>query len=225
MHKSAVLLNELFVKVYKQGWDSTQTCRVLEQGSGGHSTYKDIYTKLGFEYSDYELQGGQPQLVLPWEDNTFDVVISNSVFEHDAMFWLSFNEMLRVCKPHGLIFITAPSNGAYHTYPWDCWRFYPDAGRALTRWAKHSGFQDTEMLESFTVEKYEDIWCDYAMVFVKDKKEIERFPKRMVHNVNWAGITNGRLYGDEGILCYTLQPQDQRKDPVPVKEYPPDLLI
>ena len=30
-----------------------------------------------------------------------------------------------------LFYLNAPSNGEFHRYPVDCWRFYPDAGGAL----------------------------------------------------------------------------------------------
>jgi SAM-dependent methyltransferase len=53
---------------------------------------------------------------LPFDDDTFDVVMSTSCFEHDQMFWLTFAEMRRVLKPSGYIYINAPSNGAYNSY-------------------------------------------------------------------------------------------------------------
>ena len=46
--------------------------------------------------------------------------------------------MARVLKPGGLIFLLAPSRGPEHRYPQDCWRFYPDAYRAL---AKYTGME------------------------------------------------------------------------------------
>lgn len=72
---------------------------------------------------------------LPFDDGVADAVVSSSCFEHVDMFWLTFNEILRVLRPGGLFYLNAPSNGAFHRYPVDCWRFYPDAGDALVRWA------------------------------------------------------------------------------------------
>jgi len=40
-----------------------------------------------------------------------------------------------VLAPGGLACIIAPSRGPEHRYPLDCWRFYPDAFRALARWS------------------------------------------------------------------------------------------
>lgn len=44
---------------------------------------------------------------------------------------MTFLEYARVIKPGGMIYINAPSNGDYHRYPDDNWRFYPDCGRVL----------------------------------------------------------------------------------------------
>ena len=66
---------------------------------------------------------------LPIRTGFADVVISSSQMEHDPLFWQSFLELVRITKPGGAIYMSAPSNGFYHTYPADCWRFYPDAGR------------------------------------------------------------------------------------------------
>ena len=85
---------------------------------------------------------------LTFENNSVDVVISSSCFEHSELFWLLFIEIIRILKPNGLFYLNAPSNGAFHRHPVDCWRFYPDSGKALVKWAKKNGF-NTLLLESF----------------------------------------------------------------------------
>ena len=102
--------------------------------------------------------------ILPFEDGSFDAVISTSCFEHDAAFWSTFAEMARVTVPGGFIYLNAPSNGAYHRYPLDCWRFYPDAGLGLAAWARRRG-QEVTLLESFVGPRDEDQWNDCVMVF------------------------------------------------------------
>jgi SAM-dependent methyltransferase len=215
-HTSAVKLNELFIKVYGQNWNAENT-KILEQGPGGLTLYKDAYTSKGCEYFSYELEDGKEILSLPYEDNTFDVVFSNSVFEHDSMFWLSFNEFMRVLKPNGLFFLTAPSNGIYHTFPLDCWRFYPDAGKGLIKWAHHSGFKKAALIESFTADKYNDIWCDYVSVFIKDQDHMEQYPKRLSFNVDWTPLTNVYVHDFPDLLNRMVQPQDQR--PASAEQY------
>jgi SAM-dependent methyltransferase len=43
-----------------------------------------------------------------FKDNTFDVVVSCAVHEHDKKFWLSIAEMQRVLRPGGLMIVAVP---------------------------------------------------------------------------------------------------------------------
>jgi SAM-dependent methyltransferase len=103
---------------------------------------------------------------LPLASDQYDAVLASSCFEHVQMFWLTFLEMVRVAKPGGYIYIDAPSNGAYHCYPTDNWRFYPDAGLALAEWAASRG-SEVRLVESFIAARGTDGWSDCIMVFRK----------------------------------------------------------
>lgn len=85
---------------------------------------------------------------IPLEDNSIDIIVSSSCFEHDPMFWITFNEMLRLAKPGGFIYINAPSNGPYHAHPVDNWRFYLDSWKSLEQWGRYSGHKVT-LLENY----------------------------------------------------------------------------
>lgn len=142
---------------------------------------------------------------LPFADQSIDAVVSSSCFEHVEMFWLSFNEVLRVLKPQGLFYLNAPSNGDFHRYPVDCWRFYPDAGAALVRWGQRSGFRPA-LLESFTAYQKQDVWSDFVAVFVKDEACVPNHLARMMDRVD--RFMNGRRHGEPGIL----RPQEHTED-------------
>lgn len=60
----------------------------------------------------------------PFEDNSFDVVISGNVLEHvkDTHKWIK--ELARITN--NLICVIVPSVRPEHKYPVDCWRVYPD---------------------------------------------------------------------------------------------------
>jgi len=105
---------------------------------------------------------------LPVADDVADAVVSSSTFEHSDFFWLTFMEMVRICKPHGYLYVNAPSNGYVHRHPVDCWRFYPDAGQALTKWAHRNGVE-LELVETFIGEPDPDIahWEDFVAVWRK----------------------------------------------------------
>jgi len=133
---------------------------------------------------------------LPLETGSVDVIVSSSCLEHSEFFWLSFNEMLRVLKPSGVLYINAPSNGAYHRYPVDCWRFYPDSGVALQNWGNRSGY-DCALLESFIGIRKKDMWHDFVAVFVKDKVSASKYPQRI--QVKTEEFMNGRLLNSDEI--------------------------
>ncbi|MBS0453412.1 MAG: methyltransferase domain-containing protein [Proteobacteria bacterium] len=101
---------------------------------------------------------------LPLADGCTDVVLSSSALEHDPFFWQSFLEMLRLLRPGGLLYINAPSNHDFHRHPVDCWRFYPDAGHALVRWAHRHGLA-VQLVESFVAAPQTHGWSDFVAVF------------------------------------------------------------
>jgi SAM-dependent methyltransferase len=134
---------------------------------------------------------------LPFEDSSIDYVISSSCFEHSEFFWLNFLETMRVLKPEGLFYLNAPSNGAYHTFPVDCWRFFPDSGKALVNWGKRNNY-NCELLEQYTSNKGNDIWSDYVSVFIKDKDYIEVHNERILYT--FTDFTNGSVYPHNEII-------------------------
>jgi len=129
------------------------------------------------------------------KNESFDRVLSSSCFEHSEFFWLSFLEMVRVCKPGGLIYLQAPSNGKFHRHPVDCWRFYPDSGVALQNWARRNRYEVT-LLESFTSLQKEDCWNDFVAVFQKGGEEQFVFPENRITD-SFQDFKNAMVYKQE----------------------------
>lgn len=123
--------------------ETQDSVRVLDiGGSDVNGSYREIFAHPRFAYTATDIDAGPGvQLVLqdpyrlPLEDQSIDIVISGQMLEHCEFFWLTFQEMVRVLRPGGFIFLIAPSSGPEHRYPVDCYRFYPDAYRALARYA------------------------------------------------------------------------------------------
>ena len=72
---------------------------------------------------------------LPFEDGSFETVVSTEMIEHDPAFWLSLAEMRRVLKPGGQMTIVVP-NAAYPIAfrdPFNCRRFTEDTWQSLNR--------------------------------------------------------------------------------------------
>ena len=64
--------------------------------------------------------------ILPFEDESFDLVVSGQMLEHCLNPYKSVAEMKRVLKTGSCLALTAPSAGPRHA-DYDAWRFYEDA--------------------------------------------------------------------------------------------------
>ncbi len=148
---------------------------------------------------------------LPLADESADVVVCSSCFEHSEFFWLLFNEVMRVLKPDGLFYLNVPANGDFHRYPVDCWRFYPDSGVALQNWGRRSGFA-TVLLESYTANQGPQAWNDFVAVFLKDDKFTETFPSRIQDR--FKDYRNGWVLGAESFSKPTRRSEDHEWHPV-----------
>ena len=128
---------------------------------------------------------------LPLASDSCDICVTTSCLEHSELFWLSFLEMVRIVRNGGLIYINVPSNGTFHRYPVDCWRFYPDAGLALQHWAQRSG-QSVTMLESFVSNQAgREVWSDFCAVFLVGESTLARYPNRIINK--YRDFCNGHL--------------------------------
>lgn len=145
---------------------------------------------------------------LPFEENSVDVCVASSVFEHSEMFWVLFLEILRILKPDGLFYLNVPSNGYFHRFPVDCWRFYPDSGRALVNWAKRNNLNPA-LLESYTSAQKFDVWNDFVAVFLKDEIHAPAYPSRITDTNK--GFFNGCVHGSAEFLNLNEATEDMLK--------------
>lgn len=198
MHDTALHLGRLAIEIYgPEGAGS-----ILDIGSADINGTLRQFAKPPVRYIGVDLDKGpgvdiviEPGVPLPFGDGEFDLVVATSVLEHDPVFWQTFLEMCRLAAPGGHVYFNSPSNGVVHRYPEDNWRFYPDCGKALARWARSQG-HDVELVESFTARREADIWNDFVAVFRKHPAG-PHVPNRALHaEVNCENI----ILGDEGTL-------------------------
>jgi len=182
MHSSAFDIGKLFFDTYIAGDHPVKVIDVGSQNING--TLKSHITKNVTSYvgADFEAGNGvdvvlEDSYKFPFENNTFDALVTSSCFEHSEMFWLTFLEGMRVLKPDGLMYINAPSSWHYHRHPYDCWRFFPDAGKGLETWARYSKIQ-ARVLETFIFNQ-----TDWVCVFIKDENYMDLFPNRMLDSL------------------------------------------
>jgi len=209
MHMTALDHGSRFFKTYAKDGDS-----IVDIGAQDVNGSLRSHAPVSAKYVGVDFVAGKGVDVviddpycLPFEDELFDIAVSSSCFEHSEFFWLTFLEILRVLKPSGLLYLNVPSNGMYHRHPVDCWRFYPDSGKALERWARRNKFPCT-MLESFTGPQNGGIFNDFVAVFVKDEIAVQGHADRMIY----PGATNGFVFGSDELISPSEWPEDQRDD-------------
>ena len=154
--------------------------RILDLGSmaiGG--SYRPIFEESQWEYIGVDISSGDnvdivlsdPYDWLEIESCSIDIVISGQAFEHIEYFWRTMTEIARILKPEGLCCIIAPSGGAEHRYPVDCWRFYPDGFRALARYVRLEVLSVNTQWEPKGYSDDSDQWADTVLISRKPKEK------------------------------------------------------
>jgi SAM-dependent methyltransferase len=165
-------------------------------GKNVNGSLRSFFEELGMKYICLDIEEDasvdvviKPGEKLPFDNSSIDLIVSTSCFEHDPCFWMTFKEMTRIVKLGGFIYVNAPSNGPYHGYPGDYWRFYLDSGQGL---AYYSGLKvsneevfPVKVVETFYIFPLEDIWTDFACIWKRvDVKEEEiTLSKDVIENI------------------------------------------
>ena len=185
MHPTAMSNAKSFFETYSNAFDTSKEVKVIEIGSQDVNGSLREVCPDGFKYIGLDFQSAKGVDIvlddpysLPFEDDSVDIVLSSSCFEHSEMFWLVFLEVMRVLKPSGLFYLNAPSAGNFHRFPVDCWRFYPDSGKALVKWAQRNGL-NPQLLESY-IQLGGGQWQDFVGIFIKSSEQIKRYPRRIL---------------------------------------------
>lgn len=217
MHPSALQAGRLFFELYC----GPRNVSVLDVGSMDVNGTLRGFAAAGCHYVGADLEPGNGVDVvlasahkLPFEAESFDAVVSTSCFEHDRFFWLTFLECIRVLRKGGYFYLNVPSNGVYHRYPVDCWRFYPDAGLALAEWARHQGLQ-AEVVESFLLNQIDDIWNDFVCVFERCEpgQGLSRGGASGAGHIHphFSAATNIWVAGAQNVQRFVFEPEDMRR--------------
>ncbi len=216
MHDTSFENLELVINNYKN-FINGKDIKVLDIGSRVRTPekinrWKGIIPEH-YKYIGIDIEIGQNvDIVLdnpykyPFEDNSVDLIIANSIFEHSEFFWELFLELLRILKPSGLLYINAPSNGDFHRGPVDVYRFYPDSGKALEKWGIKNGYKNTLLLESYIYKRKSKSWNDFVAIFIKDRNYINNFKNRVIDNIDY--FYNGLSDTQEGFLNFQELTED-----------------
>lgn len=221
MHSAAKRNFERFLISYKESLNQNKTLKVLDLGSQSLKedwvTIKSILksNNLKFEYTGVDLEPGlNVDHVLDdiysfgsINSNTYDLITATSVFEHIEFFWLTYLEIIRILKPTGLLYINTPSNGDFHRWPVDCWRFYPDSANALINWGNRNNYSSI-LLETFTSKQYLECgWSDQVAIILKDKNFLTKYKNRIIFS--YKDFYNG-IDENKNLIQFSNKTEDHK---------------
>jgi SAM-dependent methyltransferase len=190
MHDTALMSSTLFANIY----GSLNKVVLDIGGKNVNGSLKSFFENLGMKYICIDIEEDvsvdivvKPGNKLPFDNGSVDLIISVSCFEHDPCFWITFKEMTRITKLGGFIYVNAPTNGMYHRYPGDNWRFYSDAGQALSYWSSFQFSNElvfpVKVIETFHILPKNDIWVDWVCVWERvDEKQTDIVVSDIVSN-------------------------------------------
>ena len=118
----------------------------LDFGAGS-AKYRHLIQSHAQAYVTFDMVAGDHIDVVgdalnpPFEDRTFDTIISTQVLEHVERPWLVVHEIGRILKHGGVCIITAPFLVPYHADPHDFFRYTKQGMESLFR---NEGFSIVE---------------------------------------------------------------------------------
>lgn len=118
-----------------------------------NGTYRELVDGFGWDYTGLDLTPGPNVDVVahgpyefPFQDETFDVIISGSTLEHVEMPWKWMPEAARLLRSGGCLIVITHTRWPYHPFPKDLWRFMPDGMKLL--------FDITNCLTQYDISMY-----------------------------------------------------------------------
>jgi len=190
MHDTALISGKIFADTY----GSLNKVVLDIGGKNVNGTLRNFFEEKGMKYICLDIEKDSsvdividPGDKLPFENGSIDLIISTSCFEHDPCFWITFKEMTRVIKLGGFIYVNAPTNGPYHSHPGDNWRFYSDAGQALSYWSSYQFANEpvfpVKVVETFHIMPKNDVWIDFICVWQRvEEKQIDILVSNSISN-------------------------------------------
>ncbi|MGB9743310.1 MAG: class I SAM-dependent methyltransferase [Minisyncoccales bacterium] len=102
--------------------------KIIDIGCGA-KPYFPLFEKFALEYIGIDVKKTEFVDVvasaedIPFSDNYFDVALSTQVLEHVKDYQEAINEMFRILKPNGIVFLATHGVWEIHGSPYDYWRF------------------------------------------------------------------------------------------------------
>jgi len=145
-------------------------------------TIKASYFPIDIENYENNIVADAEDLQKLFQDETVDYIVCTELLEHTEHYWKVINEMLRILKIGGRIFLSSPYNYPKHEYPIDKWRLSYSYLRKV--------FAKFCMIEKIQFDGKKSNPRRIIMSLVKLKK-FDKLIKQTKGRVDWhAGLTS-----------------------------------
>jgi ubiquinone/menaquinone biosynthesis C-methylase UbiE len=141
----------------------------------------DISTAIEYDKEvkpDYTWDGN----TIPFENETYDTVMATEVLEHCPMPAQTLNEMYRVLRKDGYLFLTVPFLWTLHEIPHDEYRYTPFA---LQRLLKETGFANIEIKATggwhASLAQMLGLWVRRSGLTKRKKKYLSKLLKPIIY--------------------------------------------
>jgi len=146
--------------------------KLLDFGCGS-KPYKSLFSNVeeyigldyeneGHDHSDEQVDVFYNGKDVPFDDETFDSILSTQVFEHVEDVDLAIKELHRVLKKDGQILVTAPFVFPEHELPHDYRRF---TANGLSSLLQRHGF---EVLEISKNGNFREVIWQLRIIYIRD---------------------------------------------------------
>ena len=123
---------KFYKKYYNKEWTDALEIRANGRSNSSHDTIKNDIKNLNYTHTDVVKNPLLETVVWdfesksPFSDNSFDVVFSNQSLEHTKKPWIICDEIKRIMRKGGIVYIRVPWSWRHHPAPIDYWRFSPE---------------------------------------------------------------------------------------------------
>jgi SAM-dependent methyltransferase len=205
------IINTIFIYMHYQARDFTlfvktiltnyfENKRVLDVGAGDiNGNNRFLFENCQYDGNDV-IQANNVTIVsktkdLPFEDNTFDTIVSTECFEHDPEYRESFIKIYKMLKPNGLFCFTCAStgrgeHGTRRTSPSDS---YGTIGNLEDMQDYYKNLTEQDLNEVLNLNQLFSTWdtyynsefCDLYFVGIKkgSEKNILTFPRYVGNSI------------------------------------------
>ena len=173
--------------------------KILEIGSRNitGSKFRNLFDKaeyVGFDFypsENVDVSGDAHKLTEYFQDEEFDLIFSSAVFEHLAMPWIVAEEISKILKVGGQVFIETHFSFSSHERPWNFFQFSDMGLKALFNPAL--GFKTIDAGMSNPIKGW---FASQADPYLRHKEVVELYCHseilcekiRNVKEVNWRQI-------------------------------------